>query len=148
MSKPWGRFFSNYVCFSKSLKFTTRLKIGSLLLKTIVLQSEILLKHCTKICFNPLCLRLRASPNYWFHCGIVTLCLYFGDLSIFKEFLLSQFLGQCESRNIKARTQWDQINYQVIFYFFNQTVFCWYVYSSWYKYLVKSQIEKIKWEFR
>ena len=51
-----------------------------------------LLKHCTKICFNPLCLRLRASPNYWFHCGIVTLCLYFGDLSIFKEFLLSQFL--------------------------------------------------------
>ena len=86
-----------------------------------------LLKHCTKICFNPLCLRLRASPNYWFHCGIVTLCLYFGDLSIFKEFLLSQFLGQCESRNIKARTQWDQINYEVIFYFFYQTVFCWYI---------------------
>ena len=128
--KTMSKIFSNHVCFSKSLNFRTRLKIGSLLLKTIVLQSEIriaLLKHCTKICFNPLCLRLWASPNYWFHCGIVTLCLYFGDLSIFKEFLLSQFLGQCESRNIKARTQWDQIDFEVIFYFFYQTVFFWYI---------------------
>ena len=90
-----------------------------------------------------MCVSLRASPNYWFHCGIVTLCLYFGDLSIVKEFLLSQFLGQCESRNIKARTQWDQINYEVIFYFLSNCVLL--IYSSWYKYRVKLQIEKIIW---
>ena len=86
-----------------------------------------LLKHCTKICFNPLCLRLRASPNYWFHCGIVTLCLYFGDLSIFQRIsfvpiLRAMWIAEHKSTDTMGwNRSWSDI---LLFY---QTVFCWYI---------------------